>query len=147
MDIKENDIIAVVRVRGIRNMKPQVKKALDIAKLHKPNHCVIYKITKPLLRMIVKIRDYVTFGKLTNELLEQLILKRGEKGSKKISELGEKTAKDIANEIISKGKTDKMDSVLRLHPPKKGWKNIKLHYPKGALGYRENMEELIKRMM
>lgn len=38
--------------------------------------------------------------------------------------------------------------VIHLKPPKKGFKSLKLDYPKGDLGYRgEAINDLIKRMM
>ena len=37
----EGKTIAVVRVRGIRNLKPKIRKTLQLLKLNKPNHAVI----------------------------------------------------------------------------------------------------------
>jgi len=37
---------------------------------------------------------------------------------------------------------------FRLHPPRKGYRNIKLPYPEGALGYRgKEINELLRRMI
>jgi hypothetical protein len=53
----------------------------------------------------------------------------------------------MAKEIFS-GKTPAdLDKVFRLHPPRRGYKNIKLHYPKGDIGKRDSMDDLIKRMI
>jgi large subunit ribosomal protein L30 len=38
--------------------------------------------------------------------------------------------------------------VFRLHPPSRGLRSVKLHFPKGDLGYRgEKINELLKRMV
>lgn len=65
MDIKDDELVVVVRIRGIRNMKPRIKTTLDLLKLNKVNHAVIYKSNKAILSMIMKVKDYVTLVKLT----------------------------------------------------------------------------------
>ncbi len=141
-------LICIVRVRGIRNIKPKIRKTLSLLKLNKPNHAVVYKPNPSLEGMLKVVKDYVTFGEIGKETLLKLIEKRGELGSKMAREIYTKEElEEIANEIVEKGKSEKIDPVFRLHPPRRGWKNIKLHYPRGALGKRENMEELLNRMM
>ena len=147
-NIKKGDLIAIVRVRGIRNMKPKIKKTLELLKLNKPNHAVIYKANESVMGMLELVKDYVSFGRISEEMLVKLITKRAELGSKRAKELySEKEIKEIVKEIVEKGKTDKIDPVFRLHPPRRGWKNIKTHYPRGDLAERGDMDELIRRMM
>ena len=147
-EINEGDLIAVVRVRGIRNVKPKIRHTLSLMRLHKPNHGIVIKATKSAMGMLNVVKDYVAYGKISKETLIKLIHKRGELGSKRVKEIyKEEEIKAIAEEIAAKGKTDKVDPVFRLHPPRRGWKNIKMHYPRGALGRREDMDELIRRMM
>ena len=147
-NIKKGDLIAVVRVRGIRNIKPKIKKTLELLKLNKPNHAVIYKVNESIIGMLELANDYVSFGKISEDILVKLITKRAEIGSKRAKEVySEKEVNEIAKEIAEKGKTEKIDPVFRLHPPRRGWKNIKTHYPRGDLGEREDMDDLIRRMM
>ena len=55
--------------------------------------------------------------------------------------------KKVAKDIFEGAPMKKyMDPVFRLHPPRKGLKNIKKAYPMGALGKRDDMDEFIKRM-
>ncbi len=148
--MKELDgkLIAIVRVRGIRKVKPKIRKTLALLKLHKPNHAVLYKANPALIGMLKVVKDYVTFGEVSKETVERLIAKRGEKGSKRAKELyNEEKIKEIAERIYSGEKVGEIDPVFRLHPPRRGWKSIKAHYPKGALGYRDNMDDLLRRMM
>jgi len=144
MNDLEGKVICIVRVRGIRNIKPKIKHTLKLLRLHKPNHCVVYKATKPLLGMLKVVKDYVTFGEVDEKTLERLIMKRGEKGSEKVNK---ELAKKIVDEIKKEGKVKSIDPVFRLHPPRKGWKNIKKAYPFGSLGFRDNMSFLLNRMM
>ena len=114
-------MIAIVRVRGRFNIKPKIRKTLELLKLNKPNHCVVYYENPSILGMLKVVENYVTYGTISEEFAK---------------ELAERKQVPFENGML-----------LRLHPPIKGWKSIKLRYPKGALGKRDNMEELLKRMM
>lgn len=146
----EGKVIAVIRVRGRRNVKPKIRKTLELLKLHKTNHAVVYKATPSIIGMLKVVKDYVTFGEISKEDLKNLILKRGERGRKKAKEI---YSPEAVEEFVEKFFNDSVkisdfvDPVFRLHPPRKGWKDIKAHYPRGALGYRDNMSLLLKRMM
>ncbi|NPA22387.1 MAG: 50S ribosomal protein L30 [Candidatus Micrarchaeota archaeon] len=136
-------MIVVVRVRGIHNVAPKIRHTLKLLRLHKPNHAVVVPDTPAIRGMLKVVKDYVTYGEVSDETLLKLIQKRGEKGSKKVANPEE------VLERMKKGEKydDLMDPVFRLHPPRKGWKSIKKAYPYGALGPRDNMDELLKRMM
>ncbi len=124
--------IAVVRIRGIRSMEPKIKHTLERLRLSKPHHCVLIPTSPQYLGMINLVKDYVAFGPVTEETVTKLIAKRGESGSQRFSEAkGEK----------------KLDPVFRLHPPRRGYKDIKRNYPFGDLGKRPDMDDLLKRMM
>ncbi len=140
--MSKTEKIAVIRVRGIRSMDPKIKLALEYLKLHKPNHCVVLDATPQNLGAIKKIRDYVTYGAIDEQTFEKLLYKRGEKGGKLLRNTGadiKKVAKEVSDE--------KVDPVFRLHPPRSGYKDIKNHYPRGDLGKRDNINELIRRMI
>ncbi len=144
----EGKTIAIARVRGRRGVKPKIRKTLELLKLHRPNHVVVYKATPSLLGMLRIVKDYVTFGEVSKETLERLVAKRGEKGSRRAKELyNEAKVREIAEKLYNGEKVEDIDPVFRLHPPRGGWKSIKAHYPKGALGNRGSMDELLRRMM
>lgn len=147
--MSKNEKIAVVRVRGIRNMDPKLKVAFDYLRLHKPNHCILLNVTAQNAGALNKIKDYVTFGSINEETLMKLLHKRGEKGGKKLSEIKkEDEIKNIATEIFNGKKlSDYADPVFRLHAPRGGYKDIKRSYPTGDLGKRDDINELLKRMM
>ena len=33
--------LAVLRIRGIRKLRPQVRRTLELLRLERPNHCVL----------------------------------------------------------------------------------------------------------
>ncbi len=142
--------IAVVRVRGIRKINPKIRKTLELLRLNRPNHCVVLAGSKPDMGMLKVVKDYVAFGEIDEETLFRLIYKRGMKGSKKLKELMEKDRIKEAAKGIFGGKTkvsDVSDPVFMLHPPRKGYKDIKRAYPRGDLGKRDDMNSLLRRMM
>lgn len=142
-------VVAIVRVRGIRNIKPNLRRTMELLRLGKPNHCVVMAATPQTMGMANLVKDYVTFGEISEETLCLLLRKRGEKGSKSLSEvMKDLDIKKAAKEIFGGKKVrDFSDPVFRLRPPKKGIRNIKLAYPAGALGKRDNMDSFIKRMV
>ncbi len=143
------NLFAVVRIRGIRNMKPLIKKTFEHLRLNKPNHCVLLQSTPLNLGMLERIKDYVTFGKISGDMLVALLLKRGKCNGRCLRALkNEEEIKRIASDIVAgKNLYSIVDPVFRLHPPRKGYKNLKLHFPLGDLGYRELIDDFLKRMI
>jgi large subunit ribosomal protein L30 len=140
----KDQIIAVVRIRGRRSMKPKIDHTLKLMKLHRTNHAVIYKATAPIIGMLKIAKDYIAFGKISKETLEALIAKRGEKGAKKASEVIK--PKEVADAVFSGKKLgDFIDPVFRLAPPRKGWKNVKK--PELIVPESGDIDAVIKRMM
>jgi len=132
-EIKSNTAkLAVVRIRGGIGIKSQITMTLDLLKLHKQNFCVVLDNTPSTLGMINKIKDYVTWGEINDDVLAQLREKR------------------LRSAIGKDGKKhDK--KYFRLHPPLKGFerKGIKTAFTEGGvLGYRKDkINDLIKRML
>jgi len=71
--------IAVVRIRGIRKIKPKIEKALQLLNLEKPNYCVVIDDSKSNLGMLEVVKDYVAFGKIDNDTIFRLIYKEEER--------------------------------------------------------------------
>jgi large subunit ribosomal protein L30 len=153
-------VYAVIRVRGIVNVKPDIKKTLQLLCLTRANHCVLIKETPSTKGMLQIAKDYITWGEVSKETIAQLLTKRGRLiGDKPLSNDHIKAAtsyKDInglaeaiaANKVTFHEIPD-VKKVFRLHPPLKGLEGIKRSFiNKGALGYRgEHMNQLVERML
>ena len=111
---------AVIRITGEIGLRKDVVETLNRLKLRKKYSCVVFEDpAKEQLGMINKVRDFVAFG-----------------------DIDEKTYKKLQE----KRKT-KIKNFFRLHPPRGGIKT-KLHFPRGVLGnHREEINELIERML
>ena len=118
---KTGEIVAAVRVRGLTGIRHDIKKTLDCLNLHRKNNCVIIEKKPSLIGMLIKAKDYVTWGEINQETVDMLKSR------------------------------DKGDKIYKLNSPKKGFgrKGIKTQFARGgALGYRgEMMNDLIKRML
>jgi len=140
-------VLAIIRVRGISGIKPDIKKTMELLRLTRRHHCVLYKDeTVTIMSMLKVCKDYVTWGTISSEMIRTLIEKRGRlPGDKRVP------AESVENvvKLIEVGeKKTGIKPVFRLSPPSKGWKDTKDRYPKGALGPRGNdMDALLRRMI
>lgn len=142
--------IAVIRVRGIRKVKPKIRKTLELMRLNRPNHCVIIDDSKPSIGMLKLVTDYVAYGEISEETFFKLLYKKGKRGSKRLSSISEKDKVQAEAKEIFGGKkklADVADPVFMLHPPRKGYKNTKKAYPLGSLGKHDDINALLRRMM
>ena len=141
--------IAIVRVRGIRNMDPKIKKTMQLLRLNKPNHCVLINDSPQNKGMLNVVKDYVTFGPVSEDTVYRLLLKRGTKGAALLRNLAKDAdIKKAASEVASGKKVaDYADPVFRLPPPSKGYKDIRRSYPQGDLGKREELDTLLRKMV
>ncbi|MCD6542263.1 MAG: 50S ribosomal protein L30 [Thermoplasmata archaeon] len=151
---------AVIRVRGTVNVRHDIKKTLQMLRLHRVNHCVIVEENETFKGMLQKAKDYITWGELDKDTLVELIKKRGRLvGDKPVDDeyiknsTPYKSVEEFAEAILD-GKIRYRDlpdikPVFRLSPPRKGYEGIKRAYSVGgALGYRgKDINDLIKRMM
>jgi len=70
--------IAIVRVRGKVKVKKVVEDTLRMLRLYNKNYCVIIDNSQTANGMIQKVKDYVTFGEVSDKIFLELVIKRGE---------------------------------------------------------------------
>ena len=109
--------------------------------------------------MLQKAKDYITWGEIDAETLAAIIAKRGRlPGNVKVTDeyVAENTdysnIQELAEALINsdiKLADVGIKPVFRLHPPRKGYEDIRLSVNEGgALGYRgEEIKDLAKRML
>ncbi len=152
--------IAVVRIRGIVNIKPDIKKTLELLNLTRANHCVILEENPSTKGMLQTAKDYITWGEIDSKVLSKLISTRGKlTGDKELTDKHIKSSTSFENidklsEAISKNKfkyreIPDVKPIFRLNPPKNGFKSVKRPVTKkGDLGYRgKDINMLIEKMI
>ena len=151
---------AVLRLRGKGDLRHQVKDTLRMLHLTRQNHCSIVPEDATVRGMLHLVKDYVTWGEVDPEVLAKLLLRRGRQvGDKPIDDAfvkGHSKYKSIwdLSQAIAKGEATLQDvrelrPVIRLPPPRKGYRGIKRGYHDGGdLGYRgKTINELLQRML
>src|SRR5512135_2617641 len=94
--------LAAIRIRGVRDIAPRIRKTLELLRLEKPNNCVLVEDTKQNVGMLEHAKDYITYGPVDEQTILGLLQKRGMKGSSRLgSVLKEEELKKAAKEIFS----------------------------------------------
>lgn len=117
-----NKKLAAVLVRGLVEVKQEVKDTLRMLNLQKKNACVILDDSPVIRGMLKKCENYLTYGEVDEETVK--LLKEKRPSAKKF---------------------------FSLHPPRGGFERKGIKKPfnlKGALGYRgDKINVLIKKMI
>nr|AKQ01978.1 ribosomal protein L30P, large subunit ribosomal protein L30 [uncultured euryarchaeote Rifle_16ft_4_minimus_309] len=152
--------LAVVRLRGKSDLRHEVKDTLRMLHLTRQNHCTILPADETFRGMLRVVKDHVTWGEIDPEVLAKLLLRRGRAvGDRVIDDAYVKKNSRFKSiwdlsQAIAKGEARLVDvkdlrPVLRLPPPRRGFRAIKRGYHDGGdLGYRGNaINELLRRML
>lgn len=151
---------AIVRVRGLKNIRPATKTALKTLQLDRKNHCVLVPVNESTEGLLHQVKDYVAYGTLKVETLSTLLQKRARlEGDKPLStEFLKKNkmdsiaalAKALHEEKTTLSKVG-VKPVMRLNSPRKGYGHVGIKQGvglKGPLGFHENgLDEMITQMM
>jgi large subunit ribosomal protein L30 len=154
-------MLAVVKLRGYVSVNPDINYTLKLLRLHRVNHCVTVDENAYYKGMITKVKDYVAWGEISEDMLELLLRKRGRLvGGKRLTDdyLRESTPyssiKELAHALFTGPVTMKdldnyqIKPVFRLHPPRKGLRSTKRSVKEGGeLGYHgEGINALLYKM-
>ena len=152
--------LAVIRLKGSVDLNGKKKDTLSLLRLSRPYYCTLVDNDPQKLGMLQKLKEMVTWGQIEPDVLEELLLERGElEGGKEVTDevVDEKTPySSVAEfaEAICEGEAeldalDGLKKVFRLHPSKKGFKSMRRSFSHGgAVGDRgDKINDLIDLMM
>ena len=149
----------VIRVRGTTGVIQNIADTLDMLRLNRISHAVLVEENPSYEGMLQKAKDYITWGEIDAEFVAAMIAKRGRlPGNNKVTDEYVAENSDYGNiaelsEAVVKGEVKLTDvgikPVFRLHPPRKGYEDIRLSVNEGgSLGYRgEEIKDLAQRML
>jgi len=128
--------------------------------LTRQNHCSVLLDDTTSRGMLQLVKDYVTWGEVEAEVLAKLLLRRGRQvGDKPIDDAFVKEHSKYKSiwdlsQAIAKGDAtlkavQELRPMLRLPPPRKGFRGIKRGFHDGGdLGYRgKAINDLLRRML
>jgi len=157
----------VMRIRGINQVSPKVKKVLQLFRLRQINNGVFIKLNKATINMLRICEPYITWGTPNLKSVRELVYKRGFvkiagnrtpitsndliEGS--LGKFGIICVEDLIHEILSVGPNFKYASnflwPFKLNTPSGGWRKKVNHFVEGGdFGCREDkINELLKKMI
>ena len=138
-------MILVVRISGDTNLDSDIRETLNRLRIRrKYASTLIIEKDKIKMGMLKKVKHYVMYSEVEDNLIKKLIEKRGQTlNGKKVDE---KQVETIL-EAIKKGDW-KIKKFFRLHPPIGGFKkSTKQTYPAGILGENKNLIKLVEKML
>lgn len=150
--------LAVIRIKGKTEVDQKVGDTLHMLKLTRVNHCSLINDGEVYSGMLVKAKDYVTWGEVDAESLGLLLANRGELvGAQKLTDSYVKKttkygsiaefAKAFINFEAELENIPGLKPVFRLHPPRRGHEGLKRAFREGgALGRRDDIKRLLYKM-
>jgi len=163
----EPKVYLVVRIRGINNLSPVVRKILQLLRLRQLHNATFVRVSKATTNMLRKVEPFITYGYPSQKLISQLIYKRGfakvngqrvplannEIIEQSLGKQGLISMEDLVHEITTCGPHFKAANnflwPFKLTSPRKGY-TAKRHpyHNSGDWGNRETeINELVQRML
>ncbi len=164
----ESRLVFVVRVRGILNVSPKVKKILQLLRLRQIHNGVFVRLNAATHKMLRLVEPFIAYGYPNLKSVRDLIYKRGfGKVSRQrvpisdnvviaegLKGTGLECVEDVVHEIFTVGENFKAASnflwPFKLNTPRGGFNGTKLNHfnEGGACGQQgENINKLIKKMI
>merc|ERR1712210_334841 len=157
----------VMRIRGINQVAPKVKKVLQLFRLRQINNGVFIKLNKATINMLRICEPYVAWGMPNLKSVKDLVYKRGfakVEGNRtpltsndiveqNLGKYGMICVEDLIHEIVTVGPSFKYASNFlwpsKLNTPTGGWRKKVNHFVEGGdFGNREDkINELLRKMV
>jgi 60S ribosomal protein uL30 len=162
----EPKLAFVIRIRGINQIHPRVRKVLQLFRLRQINNGVFMKLNKASLQMLKIAEPHIAWGYPNMKTIRDLIYKRGfAKVNKRripitdnklieenLGRYGIICMEDLIHEIYTVGPHFKEANnflwYFKLNTPTGGWRKKTTHFVEGGdFGNRENMINPLLRKM
>ena len=140
-------MICIIRIKGEVGLRKETIEGLNRIRVKRKYACVVLKQNPQNLGAVKKLKDFIAYGKISDETFEKLVEKRGQAIDKK--------KKIDAKKILAGFKEGKkfeemgLKPFFRLHPPRGGI-DSKIYFgkKKGVLGdNKESINKLVERML
>merc|ERR1711997_747837 len=162
----EPKLAFVMRIRGINQVSPKVRKVLQLFRLRQINNGVFIKLNKATINMLRICEPYITWGVPNLKSVRELIYKRGflkvdgkrtpitsnELVETNLGRHGIICVEDMIHEIFTVGNNFKYVSNMlwpfKLNTPNGGWRKKTNHFVEGGdFGCREDKINALLRKM
>eukprot|EP01017_Pseudomicrothorax_dubius_P030739 TRINITY_DN3859_c0_g1_i1.p1 TRINITY_DN3859_c0_g1~~TRINITY_DN3859_c0_g1_i1.p1 ORF type:complete len:269 (-),score=99.27 TRINITY_DN3859_c0_g1_i1:124-930(-) len=164
---EEPRVFLVIRIRGISNLSPTVRKILQLLRLRQLHNATLIRVNKATINMLRRVEPFVAYGFPSRQLISDLIYKRGYVRVNKqrtpisrneiieahLGKHGIICVEDLIHELVTCGPHFKEANnflwPFKLTSPRKGFAAKRHPYHnRGAWGNREHrITELARRML
>ena len=159
----EGRVAIVVRIRGINQTSPKVKKTLQLLRLRQIHNAVFVRLNKATIEMLRLVEPYIAYGYPNLKTVRELVYKRGfaklnkqrvplmknEQIEKVLGKFGILSVEDLIHEIYTVGPHFKECAnflwPFKLSSPNGGFSKKLLHFNEG--GDYGNHEVLIGKLI
>ena len=154
--IEDNQLIAIIRLRGPSGMSYDNEYTLKLLNLKRANHATILNYSKNIAGMLRKVNGFITWGEIDEKTLLNLLSKKSNLNIEMIKKAGYNSIEELTHALykgeinISKLKKIGFKPIFRLHPPSHGFKkSIKRKFKSnGEAGYRgKAINDLLNKMI
>merc|ERR1711963_250438 len=163
----EPKLAFVMRIRGINQVAPKVKKVLQLFRLRQINNGVFIKLNKATINMLRICEPYIAWGTPNLKSVRELIYKRGfvkidgkrtpitsnDLIEQQLGRHGIICVEDLVHEIMTVGPNFRYASnflwPFKLNTPTGGWRKKTNHFVEGGdFGNREDkINPLLRKMV
>merc|ERR1711963_717731 len=163
----EPKLAFVIRIRGINQVAPKVKKVLQLFRLRQINNGVFIKLNKATTNMLRICEPYIAWGPVNLKSVRDLIYKRGfvkvdgkrtpitsnDIIEQRLGKFGIICVEDLVHEIMTVGPNFKYAAnflwPFKLNTPTGGWRKKTNHFVEGGdFGCREEkINNLLRNMV
>ena len=159
----EGRVAIVVRIRGINQTSPKVKKTLQLLRLRQIHNAVFVRLNKATIEMLRLVEPYIAYGYPNLKTVRELVYKRGfaklnkqrvplmknEQVEQVLGKFGILSVEDLIHEIYTVGPHFKECAnflwPFKLSSPNGGFSKKLLHFNEG--GDYGNHEVLIGKLI
>merc|ERR1712038_1664035 len=162
----EPKLAVVIRIRGINQVSPRVKKILQLLRLRQIGNATFVKLNKATNMMLNIAQPYITWGYPNLKTVRELIYKRGYgkvNGQRiaftdnavveeNVGNIGLQSVEDLIHEIYTVGPNFKRANnflwTFKLSAPNGGYRRVTNHFVEGGdFGNREDKINGLVRQM
>merc|ERR1712037_351081 len=143
----EPKLAFVIRIRGINQVSPRVKKILQLLRLRQIGNSTFIKMNKATIMMLNIAQPYITWGYPNLKTVKENSVVEGSLG-----DVGIQSVEDLIHEIFTVGPNFKRANnflwPFKLSTPKGGYRRVNNHFVEGGdFGNREvKINGLVRKM-
>jgi len=137
-------MLVAIRIKGLIDVEEKIKETLKRVRLRRKYSAVLLENNVENRKILGNIRNFISYGEISEEMLEKLIRERGKSLDKSKIDV-----KKVIDGLQKKRLQELgLKPFFRLHPPRGGIETKKhAGVGKGVLGENKEINKLLEKML